>query len=309
MTTFVSTAAARGVSWSGVLTAAALRTWCARVKTALTSAGLVQTSDTGQLDPATVALPATNADAGYLIYRFNDSTQGTDPIFLKVMPGRGNASSETRIRFQVGQGSNGSGTLTGTVSAIATAGGSYFSSSSINPATTDFACHQDGYFCLVMEAIPSASNYPPRHFFAISRMRDTPSSAFNGKGFTAIYTATNPLANAANTLTHLWSVGSEANGGGGTSQFCLGVGAEGQFLPATDYIAWPHFYWDSGVIRKQWAWFTTAAASLSYGANTFDASPYGTTRRWLGIGDQNGRAIVGLNVYTAAWALVLLWEA
>ena len=73
---------------------------------------LVQTADTGQIDPLTVARPAANNDGGYAIYRFDDAAHATNPIFLKFYFGADSAQTRTRIRVGVGTGSDGAGVLT-----------------------------------------------------------------------------------------------------------------------------------------------------------------------------------------------------
>lgn len=96
--------------------------WVAEVVAALfVSLGVTQTADTGQINPATVAVPgAANTSAGYVIGRFNDTLQSTAPIFFKLEFGSGSAASNPAMWLTVGTGSNGSGTITGTGGAITT---------------------------------------------------------------------------------------------------------------------------------------------------------------------------------------------
>lgn len=98
-------------------TNATFQAWVAEVVTALfTTIGLTQTADTGQINPATVAAPVTaNAQAGYVIGRFNDTLQSTKPIFFKLEFGSGSGAADPAMIVTVGTGSNGSGTLTGTL--------------------------------------------------------------------------------------------------------------------------------------------------------------------------------------------------
>lgn len=92
---------------------ALFRTWGLAVKTALTAVGMVNTSDTGQIDWSTVVRTGAATDTGYEIWRFNDALQSTSPIFFKVWYGCGATTSTPRIRIEVGTASNGSGTLSG----------------------------------------------------------------------------------------------------------------------------------------------------------------------------------------------------
>lgn len=84
----------------------------------LAAVGLVQTSDTGQINLGTVARPAvSNTAAGYEVWRFADALQSTTPVFLKVEYGVGASTDRPSLWITVGGGSNGSGTLTGQVGA------------------------------------------------------------------------------------------------------------------------------------------------------------------------------------------------
>jgi hypothetical protein len=98
-------------------TNAQFQAWITEVVTTLfTTLGVTQTADTGQINPATVAIPgATNTSAGYVIGRFNDALQSTAPIFFKLEFGTATGLSSPGMWITMGTGSNGSGTLTGTV--------------------------------------------------------------------------------------------------------------------------------------------------------------------------------------------------
>lgn len=98
---------------------AGFRVWIQEIITALfTSIGVTQTGDTGQINTSTVTRPVViNTAAGYVIGRFNDSLQSTSPIFFKLEFGVGSVQpTQCNAWISVGTGSNGSGTLTGTVS-------------------------------------------------------------------------------------------------------------------------------------------------------------------------------------------------
>lgn len=91
--------------------------WVTGIHNALAAVGMIQTADTGQINPATVALPAAGAVAGYEIWRFNDTLQATVPVFFKIEYGGGNPVDRPSLYLTVGSGSNGAGTLTGQVGA------------------------------------------------------------------------------------------------------------------------------------------------------------------------------------------------
>lgn len=106
-------------------TNAQFQAWVNEVITALvTTCGLTQTTDTGQINPATVSTPgAINTSQGYVILRFNDTLQSTSPIFIKLEFGSAGAITTPQMWVTMGQGSNGSGTLTGTLSTRVATGG------------------------------------------------------------------------------------------------------------------------------------------------------------------------------------------
>ena len=91
---------------------AAFQAWASSWHTAILSIGLVQTADTGQINFGTVILPgASQTKAGYAIYAFADSLQGTYPCFIRVDFGTSSSVSYPSLWFQVGTSTNGAGTL------------------------------------------------------------------------------------------------------------------------------------------------------------------------------------------------------
>lgn len=89
--------------------------FCTGIHNMLTTAGLVQTTDTGQMNPATVLRPAINSFAGYLMYRFNDALQATVPLFLKLEYGISGNATLAALRLSVASATNGAGAMAGTV--------------------------------------------------------------------------------------------------------------------------------------------------------------------------------------------------
>jgi len=95
--------------------------WAKPLSNCIANCGLVQTSDTGQIDwAATLATPpaiVANTTVGYEIFRFADTLQSTAPIYLKVeyaaqiLGSSSNTIPAVFIRFA--SNTNGSGTLTG----------------------------------------------------------------------------------------------------------------------------------------------------------------------------------------------------
>lgn len=102
---------------------AAFRAWGSGLSAALQAVGLVQTTDTGQVNWTTVTRIGTQGTEvinGYEIYRLNDALQSTAPVFIKIEYGtlNGNSGSLSPIGspalfVTVGTSTNGSGTLGG----------------------------------------------------------------------------------------------------------------------------------------------------------------------------------------------------
>lgn len=98
---------------------AALQSFLTAIDAAMVAAGIVQTADSGQFNPATIVRPTVvNTVAGYRMYRFADTLQATKPVYIKmIVRTGGNSATWPAIYFMVGTGSDGAGNLTGQVSA------------------------------------------------------------------------------------------------------------------------------------------------------------------------------------------------
>lgn len=100
---------------------AGFRAWGSELSGQLTGVGttsgcLTQTADTGQINWVTVNRPGTNTAAGYEIWQLTDALGVSAPVYLKVEYGTGGTTTTATVWITVGQGSNGSGTLTGNLS-------------------------------------------------------------------------------------------------------------------------------------------------------------------------------------------------
>lgn len=134
--------------WSTAGGAAAQAAWMGGVNSLLLSAGLQQTTDTGQLvTPTSSGLTATANLYGYQIFKFPDTLQSTTPIFLRVEY-RSMAAGNPTMLFSVGGATDGAGTLTGPTFTA----GTLVSPSSYNATTAvpSYACYTDGTFACVL---------------------------------------------------------------------------------------------------------------------------------------------------------------
>jgi hypothetical protein len=94
-------------------TSAGFRAWGSGLSSNLTAAGLIKTTDTGQINWTTVNRPSViNTAAGYEIWKLPDSS-----IFFKIEYGSGAALDYPLIFITSGTGSSGTGTITGAISA------------------------------------------------------------------------------------------------------------------------------------------------------------------------------------------------
>lgn len=95
-------------------TDAEYRAWVQTIHDFLAGVGLVQTGDTGQINPATVLKPSVlTAPNGYEIWRLNDALQGASPVLFKIEYGASNPLANPMIWLTVGTATDGAGNLIG----------------------------------------------------------------------------------------------------------------------------------------------------------------------------------------------------
>lgn len=101
---------------------AAFRVWSKAISDTL-ALGWTMTSDTGQINFATVTKPGVvSTAAGYNMFRMSDSLQATVPCFLKIEYGCGNSTTYPACWVTVGSATDGAGNLSGRVSSRITLG-------------------------------------------------------------------------------------------------------------------------------------------------------------------------------------------
>lgn len=149
------------------------QSWVTGVHNALAAVGLVQTADTGQINPATVALPgAITTSAGYEIWRFSDALQATLPIFIKLEYGTGSVISRPSFWITVGSATNGAGTLSG---ALATRTQIPATTTKTAGATLPlYVCAGSGYVHLSANSETASSS---TLLFGVERTRDASGTA------------------------------------------------------------------------------------------------------------------------------------
>lgn len=280
-------------------TDAGFRAWGADLSQSFVDVGLVKTTDTGQIDWTTATRVAGGSYAGYEIWRFTDSS-----IFLKFEFGSaGSSISNPQIRVTVGTGSNGSGTLTGTVSDARNANGTVSGGSGVSSPGTNrqsLMCYKDGFFGFLLYNGALASNIS-YFFFAVARTTDvngTPDSngavcywyaSSSSSGFADIQ-ALNFTANTARTRV---TDGSYSFVPQSISSSLVGSDTQA-FM---HWVAYPR-------VRPNMYMLTVVSAEFAY-ANTFQTSVVGTTPRTYIAFDST---IHGQSTGSTTYKLAMLWE-
>lgn len=164
-----------------VAATANLRTTGAELNGWLSTVGLVQTSDTGQVNWATVNLPAANTLIGYEIWRFADSS-----IYFKLEWTTGGTAGGLIFHLTVGTGSDGAGTITGAATFPRTAVFNVTNSAaSTGTPWPTYICRTADFFGIVYKKggpTANAQTAPAQLAFAIEKMVDA-SGTPTGDGF------------------------------------------------------------------------------------------------------------------------------
>lgn len=144
------------------------RLWGLAITAALTDVGMVQTADTGQINWTTVTRAAVNVDAGFQVWRFNDTLQATKPIFLRLNFGTSPYGvGYPRLTAQVGTGTDGAGTLTGAGPVL-----SIFIGQGAGAASTESWISCDGSALMICFAVDTPNPVERGHTLILERFRD-----------------------------------------------------------------------------------------------------------------------------------------
>lgn len=272
---------------------AGFRTWAAEVITQITAVGIVQTGDTGQINTATVTRPGTNTNAGYAIFRFDDSVQGTAPIFFRIDFGTGTAAAQPRMQLTVGTATNGSGTISG-LGIVATNIAAATPTSAVTNYTTR-VCAVDGFLGFMWKL--GGTGVGVVGFFAICRSVNSGGVATGDAA--SIYTANN---NPAVTMARYSAGGSVVME---TGSYCLIHGGMTSTLVGGDAQVFRHYLCNPRVMPNK---FLTTVLSSELGNNTtFTAQPIDATSHTFISGGAQGIGQAGLPA-NAARVMAMIWE-
>jgi hypothetical protein len=300
--------------WNQVINSiddASFRAWGSDLSSRLASIGLIKTSDTGQINWTTVTRPAAGNFAGYEIWRFADST-----IFMRWEYGSGSGSNQSTpaIRIAVGQGSNGSGTLTGAVTSTVIASLSRALSNATTPKTS-YMCHTGGYFGFLGYSNYSAAPDKSNVFFSVCKTVDA-NGVFTNNGAIVYWNTQSGIAEyAPNQILNLaTNTAMQLQDSPNVSPYRVGtycmvpfnitsslVGSDTQCF--AHWMATPRVYPVIGVC-------TVVTNEVSFGS-TFSTAIVGTTpRTYLGLDLSNAGAIINTfnNSGIFNYKLAMLWE-
>lgn len=249
---------------------AMFREWGLELSTAFAAAGLVQTADTGQIDWTTVTRASTNSDAGYEIWRMNDTPQSTAPVYFRINYGTGFNASAPRIQVIVGTGSNGTGTITGTALSSAQEIGNSFSAQNTDTLRNSYLCVNEGFVGLSWK---QASQ--PEGLFLFCRSCDATGTP-DVVGATAIWGAIGNIINQAFRYAAT-AIAYTAITGAGSTGVCGNWGSVTSTLVGSDFQ--PELCWSRH--PRTYPLFALAGvlnAEVITG-NTFTATLVGSTPR------------------------------
>jgi hypothetical protein len=166
---------------------ATFQEWATDLYNKLIAIGLVQHTDTGQLaTPVVASRPGVNTEAGFWIFRFNDTQQSSAPIFIRVGVGTMGGTTTPRIQVTKGTGTNGTGTLTGTcLSVLHNIHATGTSAHTADTPRQSYFCHTDGFLGIRWKSVDNLESW-----FYICRTVDasgspTATGAIAGWGITS----------------------------------------------------------------------------------------------------------------------------
>ena len=251
-------------SWLSVLaqgTDAEFRAWGGELNAAFAAVGLVQTADSGQINWATVTRAgATTTAAGYEIWRTADSS-----LYYKVEYGSSYGIDWPCVWLTVGQGSNGSGTLTGQTSTRSCISYANLPNSSSTPYMS-YVSASNSHLTLVWKVGAGNGSFP----FAIATVGKTvdSSGAVVSTGYAVL------CLSSVSTTISMQCVRTAAVAATRTAQTSMWVAVPGQ--PASSlvgadiqtYLIWMDmpevmpFAWGSVFLRSELPPYTTVSVAL-----------------------------------------------
>jgi hypothetical protein len=258
-------------------TTAGFRAWGSALSAAIQACGCALTADTGQINWATVNVPAgANTAAGYEIYAFTDTLQATSPIYIKLEYGTGplGAANYPMLWVTVGTATNGAGTLTGTTTVRQNLLCNYNASGGISSAVTPYPTYVsfDGSYLGVAHKIGGLSTYNGGGFsggtFMVGRQCDPATGAYIGGGVTLLSPAIGPSSVTAAWVSQSLNTSTNTRYSANTGYFAMVPYSmtNSTIAALSEYQIFPCFGTYNKVVPLAWA---------AYGLNA--ETPQGST--------------------------------
>jgi hypothetical protein len=165
-----------GTGTFAVTPAATYAATCKQLSDALAAVGLTRTTDTGQVNWATVStLPGSATIRDYEVYRLNDSLQATKPIYMRVDYGYTSLLMTYQITF--GTSTDGAGNIGGV-----TTGRLAFTSATSGVGTQSWWISHDGTYLTIVWMVTPGGTSNGTQIMCFDRFRNLDLSA-NGDGY------------------------------------------------------------------------------------------------------------------------------
>lgn len=277
------------------------RAWAKELHDALIACGLVQTSDTGQINFTTATRPGTNQSL-YAIYRFNDSLQSSRPVFIRLEYGTSTAAAGPQLYISVGTGTTGAGVLTGVISSRSSYGVQNTPSSTVTTFVTN-VCVTAGAVAVAWKmGAQSGVNTKGQAFFSVGRSCDD-TGAITGDwvAITRFNTNTSSYPSVV-VLDFVNSVTYPESFDG--SNCCIPQNTSSS-LVGTSTQVYKH-YVSTPRVRPLWHQVTVFVSE--FGANSvFSTIPVGSTvsRTYIALGAPANYASISA---ATATCLAMIWE-
>jgi hypothetical protein len=179
------------------------KNWAQAISTAFTTAGWLNTSDTGQVNWSTVTVPGAGSFV-YEIFKPNDALQtGSTQFFVKVKYGT-SSSSGPRLQIQIGTGTDGSGNLTGFTTVNMDSASSFTGQGGVQTFECDFSGDTDRIGFVMWRNLVTGS---APLLVAIERTKDT-AGVNNSDGVTLIMASPANLGSSGGQETIVFGIGS-----------------------------------------------------------------------------------------------------
>lgn len=264
------------------------RTWIQEVQAALAAVGMVQTTDTGQINSTTVTVPAINTAAGYEIWKL----PGASPLFMKIEYGSAASATVAQMWITVGEGSNGAGTLTGNTSTRTNFMPGVNITSGATPVPS-YMCATSNFFGFMFK-IRAQNTNKPQGFCAFGKTVDN-AGAGNNDGFGV-------FALTSTTTQGMYHVrrATPAYASAFTGSYVLMPGGPTATLYAGNTVAFP--FWLGIPEMKLFPWMCNAILSEAPSESTFNlAFVSGVPRTYIQMG---GNFLISATTN----GIAMLWE-